>query len=93
MIIYYRIECFIFCLVRHSSAPILCFSRVHAEAERNVCNIVVSTETVTPNHHQSISNAAPHVQTSTLNPTPPQVLTSRTPQPLAQPFYADALQM
>ena len=31
-----------------------------AGAERNVCNIVVSTETP-PNFHQSISNAAPHV--------------------------------
>ena len=26
MIIYYHIQCFIFCLVRHSSAQILCFS-------------------------------------------------------------------
>ena len=61
---------------------------VHAGTERNVCNIVVSTEL-----HQSISNPAPRVQTSTLTPAPPQVLTSKTPQPLAQPFYADAQQM
>ena len=61
---------------------------VHAGTERNVCNIVVSTEL-----YQSISNPAPRVQTSTLTPAPPQVLTSKTPQPLAQPFYADALQM
>ena len=33
MIIYYRIECFIFCLVRHSSAPILCFSRIKMPEE------------------------------------------------------------
>ena len=46
---------------------------VHAGAERNVCNIVVSTETP-PNHHQSISNAAPRVKTSTLTPAPLQVL-------------------
>ena len=58
---------------------------VHACAERNVCNIVVSTETP-PNFHQSISNADPCVQTSTLTPAPTQVLTSKTPQPLAQPF-------
>ena len=31
MIIYYRIKCFIFCLVRHSSAPILCFNRQHSD--------------------------------------------------------------
>ena len=42
---------------------------VHAGVERNVCNIVVSTETP-PNHHQSVSNAAPHVQISTLTPAP-----------------------
>ena len=35
---------------------------VHAGAERNVCNIVVSTETP-PNFHQFISNAALRVQT------------------------------
>ena len=64
---------------------------VHAVGERNVCNIVVSTETVTPNHHQSISNAAPRVKTSTLTPAPPQVLTSKTPTTLS--FCADALQM
>ena len=54
---------------------------VHAGAERNVCNIVVSTETP-PNHHLSISNAAPRVQTSTFTPAPHQVLTSKTKQPL-----------
>ena len=43
---------------------------VHAGAERNVCNIVVSTETP-PNFHQSISNAAPRVQTNTLTPASP----------------------
>ena len=58
---------------------------VHEGAERNVWNIVVSTETP-PKHHQSISNAAPCVQTSTLTPAPTQVLTSKTPHPFAQPF-------
>ena len=56
---------------------------IHACAERNVCNIVVSTETP-PNFLHP--NAAPHLQTSTLTPAPPQVLTSKIPQPLAQPF-------
>ena len=42
---------------------------VHAGAERNVFNIVVSTETP-KNHHQSIANAAHHVQTSTFTPAP-----------------------
>ena len=41
---------------------------VHAGAERNVCNIV-STETP-PDFDHPISNAAPHVQTSTLTPYP-----------------------
>ena len=54
---------------------------VHAGAERNVCIIKVSAETPQIDH-QSISNAAPHVQTSTLNP----VSLPRLPQPLAQPF-------
>ena len=51
---------------------------VHAGAERNVCNILVSTEKpqITT---KSTSNAAPRVQTS--KPSPP-----RLPQPLAQPF-------
>ena len=49
---------------------------VHAGAERNVCNIVVTTETP-QNFHRSISNAAPCVQT--LTPAPPQVLTSKNP--------------
>ena len=43
---------------------------VHTGAERNVCNILVSTETP-PNFHQSISKAAPRVQTSTLTLAPP----------------------
>ena len=51
---------------------------VHAGVERNLCNIVVSTEK-TQNHHQSISNAAPRVQTGTLTPAPLKVLTSKTP--------------
>ena len=46
------------------------------------CSIYLNT----PNHHQSISNAAPPVQTSTLTPAPLQVLTSKTPHPLAQSF-------
>ena len=54
---------------------------VHAGAERNVCNIVVSTETP-PNQHQSISNAAPRVQTSTLTPAPLKILTSKSPTTL-----------
>ena len=58
---------------------------VHAGRERNVCYIVVSTET-SPYFHPSISNAAPRVQTSTLTPVPPKVLTSKTPQPLVEPF-------
>ena len=58
---------------------------VHTGAERNVCNIVVCTETPT-NFHQSIPNAAPRVQTSTLTPAPHQVLIPRPPQSLAQPF-------
>ena len=58
---------------------------VHAGSERNVCNIIESTETP-PNFLQSISNAAPRVQTSTRTPAPSQVFTSKTTQPLAQPF-------
>ena len=58
---------------------------VHAGAERNVCNIVVSTETPR-NFHQSISNAAPRVQTSTLTPAPPKCSTPRPPQLLAKLF-------
>ena len=65
---------------------------VHAGGLRNVCNIVVSTETP-PNFHESTSNAAPRVQTSTLTPAPPQVLTSKTPTTLSSAFCADALQM
>ena len=53
---------------------------VHAGAERNVCNIIVSAET--PQSTTNPSQAAPHVQTSTLTP----VLPPRLPQPLAQPF-------
>ena len=58
---------------------------VHAGAERNVCNIVVSTETP-PNFHQSISNAAPGVQTSTLTPVHPKSSPPIPPKPLAQTF-------
>ena len=53
---------------------------VHAGAERNVCIIKVSAETT-----QSTTNpsqAAPHVETSTLTPVSPP----RLPQPLALPF-------
>ena len=50
-----------------------------------VCYIVVSTETP-PNFHQSISNAAPRVQTSTLTPATPKSSPPRPPQPLVQPF-------
>ena len=51
---------------------------VHAGAERNVCNIVVSTETP-PNFHQSTSSAAPRVLTT----APPQSSPPKPPQPLA----------
>ena len=44
---------------------------VQAGADRNVCIIKVSAETP-PIDHQSISNAAPRVQTSTLTPVSPQ---------------------
>ena len=53
---------------------------VHAGEERNVCNIVVSAET--PQSTTNPSQAAPHVQTSTLTPVSPL----RLLQPLAQPF-------
>ena len=65
---------------------------VHAGGERNVCNIVVSTETP-PNFHISISNTAPRVQTSTITPAPPQLLTSKTPTTFNSAFCADVLQM
>ena len=39
-----------------------------------------------PNFHQSISNAAPRVQTSTLTPAPLQVLTSKTPTTFSSAF-------
>ena len=42
---------------------------VHAGGEKNVCNIVISTE-IPQINHQSISNAAPHVQTSIITPAP-----------------------
>ena len=57
---------------------------VHAGAERNACNNVVSTKT--PQTSTNPSQTAPRVQTSTLPPVPPQVLNPRPPQPLAQPF-------
>ena len=59
---------------------------VHAGVEGNVCNIVVSTET-----RQTTTN--PSQMLLPITPAPLQVLTSKTPQPLAQPFYADGLQM
>ena len=52
---------------------------VHAGAERNVCNIIVSAET--PQSTTNPSQAAPHVQTGSLTPVSPPL-----PQPLAQPF-------
>ena len=64
---------------------IISLHTVHAGAERNVCNSVVSTETP-QNFHQSISNAAPCVQTSTLTSAPPKSSPTRPTQPLAQPF-------
>ena len=60
---------------------------VHACAERNVCIMKVSA--ATPQSTTNPSQAAPHVQTSTLTPVSPP----RLPQPLAQPFCADVLQM
>ena len=53
---------------------------VHACAERNVCIMKVSA--ATPQSTTNPSQAAPHVQTSTLTPVSPP----RLPQPLAQPF-------
>ena len=47
---------------------------VHAGSERNVCNIVVSTETY-QNTTKSTSNTDSRVQTSTLTPAPLQILT------------------
>ena len=54
---------------------------VHAGAERNVCNIVVSTETPQTSTNPS-QTLPPRVQTSTLTPVPPQVLNSKTPHNL-----------
>ena len=65
---------------------------VHVGAERNVCNIVISTETPL-NFYQSISNAAPRVQTSTLTPAQHQVPTSKTPTTFSSAFCAEALKM
>ena len=66
---------------------------VHAGAERNVCNIVVATETPKPPPIY-LKRCSPCTNyPSTLTPAPLQVFTSKTPQPLAQPFSADALQM
>ena len=72
-------------VVTSRSSSFECTISVHAGAERNVYNIVVSTETL-PNFHQSISNTAPRAQTSTLTPVPPKSSPPRPPQPLAQPF-------
>ena len=58
---------------------------VHAGGERNVCNIVVSTET-SPNLHQSISNAAHMYKLAYLPLSHSKSSRSRPPQPLAQPF-------
>ena len=55
---------------------------VYAAAERNVCYIVVSTET--PQTTTNISQTLLPVYK--LTPAPPKVLTSKTPQQLAQPF-------
>ena len=57
-------------VVRSRSSSFEYTMSMHAGAERNVCNIVVSTETP-QTFHQSISNAAPCVQTSTLTPASP----------------------
>ena len=58
---------------------------VHAGRERNVCNIVVSTETpkTTTNPSQTLlsMNKLAHLPLPHLKPSPP-----RPPQPLAQPF-------
>ena len=67
---------------------------MHAGAERNACNIVVSTETLqatTTNPSQTLLPV--YKLTSSLTPAPLQVLTSKTPQPFAQPFSADAQQI
>ena len=58
---------------------------VHAGSERNVCNIVVSTET-----HQTTTNPS---QTSTLTPAPPQILTSKTLITFSSAFCADTVQI
>ena len=61
---------------------------VHAGGERNVCIIVVSTETpqTTTNPSQTL---LPVLQTSTLTPAPLQVLAStETPTPLSSVFCA-----
>ena len=58
---------------------------LHAGAERNVCYIVVCTET--PKSTTNPSQAAPHVQTSTLTPVSPPRLPQTLAQPLAQMCY------
>ena len=76
-------------VVTSRSSSFECTISVHAEhtgAERNVCNIVVSTETAL-NFHQSISNVSPHVQTSTFTPAPPQILTSKIPPTISSAFF------
>ena len=62
---------------------------VHAAAERNVCYIVVSTETPqnTTNPSQTL------LPVYKLTPAPLRVLTSKTPTAFSSAFCADALQM
>ena len=64
---------------------------VHAGSERNVCNIVVSTET-----HQTTTNPSQTlipVYKLALTPAPLQILTSETPITFSSAFCADAVQM
>ena len=55
---------------------------VHAGVERNVCNIIVSAET--PQSTTNPSQAAPHVQTSSLTPVSPP----KTPTTISSAFCA-----
>ena len=74
-------------VVRSRSSSFEYIIWVHAGAERNVCNIVVSAESPT-NFQQSISNAAPRVQTSTLTPAPPTSSPPRPPPTFSSAFCA-----
>ena len=62
---------------------------VHAAAERNVCYIVVFTETpqTTTNPSQTL------LPVYKLTPVPLKVLTSKSPTAFSTAFCADALQM